>query len=341
MSERTRPITGVQKVAAFLLSLDKDVSAKVLRHIDPKVIPEVAEAMTHLAPELCTPDAVDGIYDDLAQTVYKRTGVRSQDDFELHEILASTFGPDTAERVLRDIHTRRRQEQPFGFLEHFNPQVVARVLHDESPAIVSLILAHVSPAVSAAVLGVLEEGTAFEIVKRMTAIMPPGIETMLAIADDLQERVRHMSTLPAPPDPTESLRTIAELLNHAAGGIEQSVLEGLEEVSAEMASQVREFMFTWDDLGTIEKRAMQKILASVDTRTLSIALKACPPAVESNVMDNLSSRVREMVADERELSGALPMTEVAAARNEIMAAVRALMEAGEFSPARAGEELVS
>ena len=75
-------------------------------------------------------------------------------------------------------------------------------------------------------------------------------------------------------------------------------------------------------------------------RTLSIALKACPPAVEQNVMNNLSSRVRDMVADERELAGAIPMTEVAAARGEVMTAVRALMDAGEFSPARAGEELV-
>ena len=149
------------------------------------------------------------------------------------------------------------------------------------------------------------------------------------------------ASLPAPPDPTESLRTIADLLNYSGGDLEQSVLQGLEEINEEMAGQVREFMFTWDDLGTIEKRAMQKILASVDTRTLSMSLKACPAGVEKNIMDNLSKRVCEMVADERELLGPVPFSEVVIARNEILTAVRALMEAGEFAPARAGEELVN
>tara|TARA_R110002126_G_scaffold177860_3_gene326855 strand:+ start:585 stop:1607 length:1023 start_codon:yes stop_codon:yes gene_type:complete len=333
-------VTGVQKVAAFLLSLDKDVSAKIMRALDPKVVPNVAVAMTELDPELCKVESVDAIWGDLASTVGLRTGVRPQDDFELHEILASTYGVEEADRVLRDIHIRRRKEQPFGFLDGYQAEIIARVLQNESPAIVSLILAHVSPAVSAAVLGVFDEEKALDIVKRMTAIHPPAIETMLAIADDLNDRLRHIASLPAPPDPTESLRTIADLLTYSGGDLEQSVLQGLEEISEEMAGQVREFMFTWDDLGAIEKRAMQKILASVDTRTLSMSLKACPPAVEKNIMGNLSQRVREMVSDERELLGSVPFSDVVVARNEILTAVRALMDAGEFAPARAGEELV-
>ena len=86
---------------------------------------------------------------------------------------------------------------------------------------------------------------------------------------------------------------------------------------------------------------MQKVLASVETRTLSLALKGSSEAVEQNVMANLSSRVRDMVDDERELLGAVPLSEVVSARNEIMVVVRGLMDQGEFNPARAGEELVS
>ena len=108
-----------------------------------------------------------------------------------------------------------------------------------------------------------------------------------------------------------------------------------------MATETREFMFTWDDLATVDRRAMQKILASVDTRTLSMALKASPPEVETNIMSNLSSRVGEMVAEEREIAGAVPLTEVIEARDEILRSARTMMESGEFSPARSGEELVT
>jgi flagellar motor switch protein FliG len=146
--------------------------------------------------------------------------------------------------------------------------------------------------------------------------------------------------MPAPPDPGDSLKTIADLLNFSQGEVEKSVLTGLEDFNEEMADQIREYMFTWDDLASIEKRAMQKILASVDTKTLAIALKGSPPDVDANIMANLSSRVKDIVADERELAGPTALSEVQSSRSEIMVAVRALMEAGEFSPAKAGEEMV-
>ena len=164
---------------------------------------------------------------------------------------------------------------------------------------------------------------------------------MLSIADDLEGRIRHAATIPPPPDLADTLRTVADLLNFSKVETERAVLEGLEEDDQDVANQVREYMFTWEDLSTIEKRAMQKVLASVETRTLSLALKGSSEAVEQNVMANLSSRVRDMVDDERELLGAVPLSEVVSARNEIMVVVRGLMDQGEFNPARAGEELVS
>ena len=85
---------------------------------------------------------------------------------------------------------------------------------------------------------------------------------------------------------------------------------------------------------------MQKILSAVDTRTLSLSLKGCSPEVEANIMANLSSRVRAMVLDEKDLAGLVPLSEVIEARNEIMLAVRGLMDSGEFNPARTGEEMV-
>jgi len=336
-----KKINGPQRVAAFLLSLDKEVGAAVMRHLDPRVVHKVAEAMTELSPELCTPEAVDGLYEDLAKNFHSRAGVRPQDDMELFGILEASYGQAEAERVIGEIHMRRRRDQPFGFVEGLSGELVGRVLREESPAIVALVLSHVSPSVSSAVLGAFDEDTTLEIVKRMTTITPPGVDVMLTIADDLQERLRAASEVPPPRELDASLRTVADMLNHSDTEIETAVLQKLEEEDEEMAAQVRELMFTWDDLATIDKRAMQKILASVDTRTLSMAIKGCPEAVEANIMGNLSARVRDMVLDERELLGAVAFGEVAQARAEIMTAVRALMDSGEFSPARAGEELVA
>lgn len=334
-------VTGPQKVAAFLLALDKETSARVMRSLDPKVVADVAEAMTELDPSVCSAEAVDGLFSELARTVFRRTGVRPQDTFELHEILENTYGADEATRVIGDIHERRRQERPFEFVEKFPSDSVVRALERESNAIIALVLSHVAPEMSAQVLSALDTADALEVVQRMTTISPPGIETLLTIAEELQLTLKRVAGTAPPRDREDSIKTVADLLNFTDTEIEQGVLEGLERQDADTVAEIREFMFTWDDLASIEKRAMQKILASVDTRTLAMALKACPEAVEENIMSNLSQRVREMVADERELAGPVPLAEVHAARAEIMVSVRGLLEAGEFSLTKSGEELVS
>ena len=340
-STSTANAGGAQKAAAFLLSLDKETSAMVMRSLDPKVISKIAEAMSDLDPELCSIEAIDELYSELARKFHQRSGVRPQDDFELFDLLDSSFGADEAKRVIAEIHGRRRREQPFSFIEVAPASLVARVLKEESPAVISLVLSHVAPSASANVLGAFDADQTLEIVKRMTTVTPPSIETMLTIADDLQERVRAASLVPAPRDQEDSLRTVADMLNFTEAELESAMLSSLEEEGGETASQVRELMFTWDDLATIEKRAMQKILAAIDTKTLSTALKACPEGVADNVLGNLSSRVRDMVMDEKELLGPLPFSDVLQARAEIMTAVRVLVDSGEFSPTRASEELVS
>ena len=73
---------------------------------------------------------------------------------------------------------------------------------------------------------------------------------------------------------------------------------------------------------------------------LAISLKACAADIEQNITDNLSTRVKAMVIEERELAGPVAMSEVLAARGEILRAVHTLIDSGDFSPARSGEEMV-
>jgi flagellar motor switch protein FliG len=334
-------ISGTQKVAAFLLSLDKQVGALVMRSLDSKVVANVAEAMTELSPDLCSPEAVDKLFFELSRTVHTQAGVRPQDKFQLYEILAGTFGPEEADRVIEGIAERRRRAHPLGFLDKVPTDRIVSILTEESPAVVALVMSHASPEASAKVLATYEPEMALDVVRRMTQIVPPNVDTMLTIADDIQRRLRASAGEPAQIDRSDSLRTVAELLNYTKAEIEKVVLEGLESADEEIANEVREYMFAWEDLGTIDKRGMQKILASIDTPTLSIALKASPEDVENNIMSNLSSRVREMVSEEREIAGAVPMTDVIRARDQILKAARGMMESGDLTPARSGEELVS
>jgi flagellar motor switch protein FliG len=180
------------------------------------------------------------------------------------------------------------------------------------------------------------------VVGRISRIVPPGWAALSSVADDLVTRVDAYAALPAAPDPTVRLKTIAQMLNAAQKPVEKAVLEGLDENDKETAESVREYMFVWDDLARLDKKTMQKVLGSVETRTLAIALKGSAKVIEDNIMNNLSKRVQVMVKDERELAGPMPLTEVLVARNELLKAARALLEGGEGAASAAkGEELVA
>jgi flagellar motor switch protein FliG len=333
--------TGTQRAAAFLLSLDEQARSRVLGSMEAELALSVAAAMRDVDPELCGSAAIEELTGELARAAHTGEVVRSQDNDELLAILEASFGTERAQEMVREIEERHRRAQPFEFIEAYQPLQVVSVLANESPGVMALLMAHVAPSFSAAVLSRYEPQAAFEVVKRMTQIDPPHIDTLLQIADQLKARFEREASAVVLRDRSDSLRTIADLLTFSQTATEKAVLEGLEEHDDSVAKEIREFMFTWTDLADIDKRAMQKILAAVDTRTLSMALKACQPDVLSNIESNLSVRVKEMVADERELAGAVPFAEVQAARNEILTAVRTLMETGEFSPARAGQELVT
>jgi flagellar motor switch protein FliG len=340
VSERTE-VGGHHRVAAFLLSLDRDVAANILKSLNEDVVVAVSQAMLELDPKLGTETAVNDIYRSIAVDLNGPQDVRACDDDELREILVTTFGKPGGESVHQRILENRRTERPFLNVEKYPAGVIFRVLKYESSSAVSLVLSHLDPALAAQIIKLCEEEKALEIVGKMAVLSPPGLAMLQTIADNLEQELALSAEEPAEPDPSDRLRSVAQLLNFTTPEIEKSVIESLAEEDSEMAAELREYLFTWDDIAEIDKRSMQKILGSVDTKTLSIALKACTPAVEENVMGNLSQRVREMVAEERELAGAMPISEVQASRDEIMMNIRAMIEAGEFSPSRGGEDLVS
>lgn len=337
----TDDIPGPERIAAFLLSVEREAALEILRHLDCELVAEVASAMTELGDKFTDAGAVDELYRSIAQDLNRPAAVVSPSDSQLRVLLEEAFGAERTDQVLADIRARHLQERPFRDVELFSAEVIAVALSQETTTSVAIVLSHVDPSLSADVLGDLEPEFALEVVTKMATLVPPGSAALSSMARNLLKRLEVLSKQPAPPDPAQRLKTVAEMLNFTEKTLERSALESIESQDEEMAGVIREFMFTWTDLAEVDKRAMQKILGSVDTRTLALALKACSADVEENVASNLSSRVKAMVVEERELAGAVPMSEVIAARGEILKAVHSLIESGDFQPARSGEELVT
>jgi flagellar motor switch protein FliG len=338
---RSSEPTGAERVAAFLLTLDKGAAAEVLKHLDENVIVEVVEALKRLDAAHQSPETERELYRELIGALRKPTGARLKSESELKNLLRTTLGAEQAGKVWDKIHQRVLQERPFLSIEAHPAKNIALALAEESDAVAALVLAHVDPALCAEVLGCMEPERSLATVRRMAGLVPPGFQELVRIAGQLTARLGEIATGPVPAEPARRLRTIAEVLNLSKPVVGQHVLGGIAKEDAGMAAEIREYMFTFEDLADLDKKAMQKVLSSVDMRTLSISLKGAPKAVEENVMANLSQRVRGMVAEERELTGPMAMSEVLVMRGELMKAVRSLLESGEIAGQRSGDELVT
>jgi flagellar motor switch protein FliG len=333
--------TGADRAAAFLLSLEADQAAEIIKHLDEHVMVSVVEAMGSIDRKQVDPANVERLQKELLRHLNQPSSARLRSEGELSEMLQKTLGKAQAAAVFDKIQEHLLQERPFLSIESESAGNIARALAEESPAVAALVVAHIDPELSAQILALLAPERSLEVVKRMAHLVPPSFDTLISIAADLKARIAAVAEVPMASDPSLRLKTIAEVLTFSEPEVEKTLLEGIDAENADMAAEIREFMFTWEDLATVDKRGMQKILASVETRTLSISLKGCSKAVEDNVMANLSARVREMVKEERDVTGAMSVKEVQLCRDEVLKAVRGLMESGEYRPARAGDELVN
>jgi flagellar motor switch protein FliG len=333
-------IQGPQKVAAFLLALEPAVASSILKGMPTELAVRVAEAMMDLDPRLTQPGVREELVRALALDLNRPRALHACDAERLKRLLGEAFGRQSDE-LLRQIHERRLASRPFLELEARTPLELAEVLREESPAVAALVLAHLDPTQSAQVLKHFAEETALDIVRRMVRLEVPRAELLRNVATDLARRLEAAPVRPAGADPAQRMRSVARVLNSSPPEMEKKVIEALAQSDEGTANELREHLFSWEDLGALNRRAITKVLGTVDTKTLSVALKGCSPAVEKAILTNLSSRAREVVLEERELAGPLPIADVRAARAEILKNVRGLIEAGEFRPTRGGEELVS
>ena len=337
---RRKDLRGPQKVAAFLMTLDRTAAADILKRLGEDLVSEVVQALLELDPKFSPEDLRKSLHTDVAVALHRPNNLRPGNLRDLEQLLETSLGKDRASSFLEHVRRRRRLERPFATIETRSADRVAAALGEESPAVAALVLAHLDPAQSAAVLACFEADRAQDVVHRMATLVPPSYEVLLALAEQLEQQIAESTPGPSTADHARRLRTVAEMLSFSPAELEKGVLESLRATDADVAKGIQEQMFTWDHLADVDRRAMQKILGAVDTRTLSLALKACPVEVEQNILQNLSSRVREMVGEERELAGSVPMSEVLGARDQILKSVRGMIESGEFQPAKAGDDLV-
>jgi flagellar motor switch protein FliG len=332
-------LSGNQKAAPVLLWLGAERSAPLLRTMSRR---EVSAVIGELA-KLGTVDAVTA-NEVLDEFLNMATGVGDQplprgDVKTARLLLEESLGDRAAYEVLRDVN-KSAPEVPFQFLHGLEPGIVASFLKDEHPQTIALVLTNLTMDYGVDVLSALPTPLLTQVAVRVGTLDRVTSTALEAVERGLKKRMAPILENTLAPG-TGGVDTLVELLTKLDKDAETAVYSALEEYDAHLAVIVRGKMFIFDDLVLLDDRQMQLALRQIDAAKLPLALKGVKDEVKSRVLDNLSSRARENLLDEIELLGQVRLSDVTAAQNEILDAVRALEESGEIVIDRGGGDYVS
>jgi flagellar motor switch protein FliG len=329
-------LTGIQRIAILLAVVGRETAGRLLRVFDADEQQRITQAVLELENLDLTADAVKGIIDEFRKLLAHGGTAMPNVEKTLSELLSQLHGPEEAKKKLVQLREESRTSHPFRGLRGIRGGDLARILLAEHPQIQAVVLAHLDHDLAAQVLDEMPETHRTVVVTRMANMDEPPARLVKQIAVEISERARGLKRVdsrdPTTPDPR--LETVARILLNATPGNDKAVLEGIGARNEELATRIRERMFEWNDLKGLDKKTMQRILADIDTRILALGLKACDEAVSSKILGAVSARTGEMIKEERDLIGSVPLKDVLDARKQILSIVRDLISKGEVTVAR-------
>ncbi len=326
-------LSGRQKAAILCLALGSDVAASITQKMAPEEVDAISFEIARL--ESVSPDVVDAVLDEWMTRILVADSLAQGGVDAAREILEKAFGARKAQQVLERIQGQLQNTIGLHRLRNADAQQLGQMLGGEHPQTIALILAHLDPQHTAAILKELDTSVGAEVVFRMAKMEKVQPELLVLIerslsADADLTATEGMSSSGGP-------AAVASVLNYVASSLEKVLLDGVSTMDQGLCDQI---MFVFEDIGTLDARALQRLLRDVDSKELSLALKAASSELRGKITGAMSQRAVQALNDEMEMLGAVRMRDVEGAQANIVAMVRKLEEAGEIVLSGADDDMV-
>ncbi len=254
-------------------------------------------------------------------------------------LLEESHGIDKAEEILERV-SASIIEMPFEFLRKADPRQVLSFIQDEHPQTVALVLAYMPPDNAAMIMGGLPEELQREVAQRLATMDRTSPDVIEHVETVLERRLSSVL------QPTElsaagGIQSLVDILNRSDRATERLILEGLERADSELADEVRQRMFVFEDITSLDDRSIQLMLRQVDSKELAVALKGVPNNVREKITRNMSERAATNLNEEIELLGPTRIKTVEQAQGAMVRVIRALEESGQLVLSRNADEFVN
>ena len=331
VKDNYRNLTGADKAAIFMLSLEAEHSAVLLENMEDDEIKELSITMSNLGD--IDASIVERLFVEFADQI-SSTGslVGTLDNTE--RLLLGSLDKDKVDMIMEEIRGPAGRTM-WDKLGNVNEQVLANYLKNEYPQTVAVVLSKIKSDHAARVLSVLPENFAMEVIMRLLQMDTVQKEVLDGVERTL--RSEFMSNL-SRTQRQDSHEQMADIFNFLDRSTESRFMGALEERSSDSADRIKNLMFTFDDLTRIDQSGLQVLLRQVEKDQLAIALKGASDEIKDLFFQNMSERASKMMIEDMEAMGPVRVKEVDEAQSNVVNAAKKLADSGEIVIAGGGED---
>ncbi len=337
MAIQYQDLTSTQKAAVLVLSLGQDIAPLILKELNEVEIELLTLEIANLRD--ISPSAEEKVLSD-ASTIIMANKYISQGGIDYaRSLLEKALGREKTNEILRRLESSLKTTG-FEMLKNVDPKQLINFMQNEHPQTISLILTQLSSGTAAAILSELPPELQADVSYRiatMEKISPDVIKELEVVLEKQFADVgaRDLSI-------SGGTKIIAEILNLIESSSEKVIMEAVESENPDLAAEIKNLMFVFEDTILLDNRSIQRVLKEVETKDLAIALKAASDDVKQKIFSNVSERVATMIKEEMEFMGPMRLSDVEATQQRIVETIRRLQEEGQVMISGRGgkEELV-
>ena len=327
-------LSGTQKTAVLLLALGDKFTTEVFKRLDRKEIANVSKAVVEL--DTVPKETVEAVLREFHQDLISGQDIIAGGQDSLKRLLMKSLDGETAKYIM-DVLNLESGPAPFRELERVSPRLLSQLLRNEHPQTLALILGHLNSDQAASLLTMLPAGVRAEVLVRLARLESVPEDMLMEVDRVLQSQLIAMGGKEG--KKVGGVQSVAEILNAVDRATEEEVLSEIEEDSAQMAEDIRNLMFVFEDVKSLDDRSVRELLKEVDNEDLTLALRGASDDLKNRFFKNMSERAANMVREELEFMGPTKLSDVEQSQQNIVKVVRRLESEGKVMISHGGGDV--
>ncbi len=326
-------LTNTEKAALVLMSLGKNLTSDVLKHLNEQEVKRISRAF--MAVHEVDRETQFAIANEFSKLLKAGETMLVDGREFAKDVIANAFGESAGEGLLEYI-TGSRKEPISAIIQDVPDKILNAFIAAEHPQTVSFLMTKMNPDQAAKVLQTMAEEAQTDVLIRIANLNNVKADVIDEVREVLRSQLRGSGV--SDEEEIGGPKAAADILNFVDRTNEERIITEIEEMYPDMAEQIRNLMFTFEDIKKIDDKGIQTVLKEVPRDQLVMGLKTASQDLRDLLFRNVSQRAAQMIQEDLSAMGPVKLKDVEKAQQGIVDIVRRLEAEGKIVVGGGGNE---